>query len=49
MTGDLRLGGSFALEGGEHVEILACDPPQRLRVSWLFGPEADEVAGHERG
>ncbi|MFE0022714.1 SRPBCC family protein [Amycolatopsis sp. NPDC059021] len=45
VTGDLRLGGSFALEGGEHGEILACDPPQRLRVSWLFGPEADEWPG----
>lgn len=45
VTGDFRLGGSFELDGGEHGEILACDPPQRLRVSWLFGPEADEWPG----
>lgn len=45
VTGDLRLGGSFELEGGEHGEILRCDPPRLLRVSWLFGPEADEWPG----
>ncbi len=45
VTGNLRLGGSFELDGGEHGEILRCDPPQRLRVSWLFGPEADEWPG----
>ncbi|MFH5230404.1 SRPBCC family protein [Antrihabitans spumae] len=45
VTGNLRLGGSFELDGGEHGEILHCDPPRRLRVSWLFGPEADEWPG----
>ncbi|WP_337824801.1 SRPBCC family protein [Amycolatopsis sp. A1MSW2902] len=45
VTGDLRLGGSFELDVGEHGEILACDPPQRLRVSWLFEPGADEWPG----
>lgn len=45
VTGDLRPGGSFALEGGEHGEILRCEPPRLLRVSWLFGPEADEWPG----
>ncbi|GAA1430439.1 SRPBCC family protein [Microlunatus lacustris] len=45
VTGDLRLGGSFELDGGEHGEILLCDPPRRLRVSWLFGPDADEWPG----
>lgn len=45
VTGDLRLGGSFELDGGEHGEILRCDPPRLLRVSWLFGPEADEWPG----
>lgn len=45
VTGDFRLGGSFELDGGEHGEILHCDPPRRLRVSWLFGPEADEWPG----
>lgn len=45
VSGDLRLGGSFELDGGEHGEILRCDPPRRLRVSWLFGPDADEWPG----
>lgn len=45
VNGDLRLGGSFELDGGEHGEILQCDPPRLLRVSWLFGPEADEWPG----
>ncbi|CAM2855184.1 SRPBCC family protein [Skermania piniformis] len=45
VTGDLRLGGAFELEGGEHGEILRCEPPRLLRVSWMFGPEADEWPG----
>ena len=48
VTGDLREGGTFAIEGGEHGEILRCDPPRLLRVSWLFGPEADEWPGTRR-
>ncbi|MGW8815011.1 SRPBCC domain-containing protein [Gordonia terrae] len=45
VTGDLRLGGKYELEGGEHGEILACEPPRLLTVSWLFGPEADAWPG----
>ncbi|MFE0748157.1 SRPBCC family protein [Gordonia sp. NPDC058843] len=45
VTGDLRLGGRFELEGGEHGEILACDPPRHLTVSWLYGPDADAWPG----
>ncbi|MBV8932299.1 MAG: SRPBCC domain-containing protein [Kutzneria sp.] len=45
VTGDLRLGGKFELECGEHGEILRCEPPRLLKVSWLFGPEADEWPG----
>lgn len=45
VTGDLRLGGSFELDGGEHGDILRCEPPRLLRVSWLFGPQADEWPG----
>ncbi|BBG00085.1 MULTISPECIES: SRPBCC domain-containing protein [Pseudonocardia] len=45
VTGDLRLGGTFELEGGEHGEILRCEPPRLLGVSWLFGPEADAWPG----
>lgn len=45
VTGDLRLGGTFELEGGEHGEILRCEPPRLLKVSWLFGPDADAWPG----
>lgn len=45
VTGDLRLGGVFELEGAEHGEILRCEPPRLLRVSWMFGPGADEWPG----
>ncbi|NJQ04513.1 SRPBCC family protein [Streptomyces lonarensis] len=45
VTGDLRPGGSFTLDGGEHGEILRCEPPRLLRVSWLFGPDADDWPG----
>lgn len=45
VTGDLRLGGTFELEGGEHGEILRCEPPRLLAVTWLYGPEADEWPG----
>jgi uncharacterized protein YndB with AHSA1/START domain len=42
--GDLRLGGTFALEGNAHGRILRCDPPRMLRVTWVYGPRhADEV------
>ena len=42
--GDLRLGGTFALEGNAHGRILRCDPPRMLRVTWVYGPQhADEL------
>ncbi|AOS64952.1 SRPBCC domain-containing protein [Actinoalloteichus hymeniacidonis] len=45
VTGDLRLGGDFELDGGEHGEVLRCEPPRLLKVSWLYGPEADDWPG----
>ena len=42
--GNLRLGGTFALEGSAHGRILRCDRPRMLRVTWLYGPgHGDEV------
>jgi uncharacterized protein YndB with AHSA1/START domain len=37
VTGDLRLGGKYQFEGNAGGEILACEPPGLLKVSWLFG------------
>ena len=42
--GELRLGGTYALEGSGHGRILRCDAPLMLRVSWSSGPgHPDEV------
>jgi uncharacterized protein YndB with AHSA1/START domain len=39
VSGEFREGGSYQLEGNAGGQILRCDPPRLLRVSWLFGPE----------
>jgi uncharacterized protein YndB with AHSA1/START domain len=36
--GELRLGGTYALEGSGHGRILRCDAPRMLRVTWSSGP-----------
>jgi uncharacterized protein YndB with AHSA1/START domain len=42
--GQLRLGGTFALEGSGHGRIQHCDAPRMLRVTWSSGPDhPDEV------
>jgi uncharacterized protein YndB with AHSA1/START domain len=42
VSGELRLGGRYQLEGNAGGEILSCEPPRLLKVSWLFGPEAKD-------
>ena len=37
VTGDLRLGGKYQLEGNAGGEILSCEPPRLLRVTWVMG------------
>lgn len=34
ITGDLRLGGHYQLEGNAGGEITDCDPPRRLGLTW---------------
>src|SRR5262252_969597 len=34
ISGELRVGGSFQLEGNAGGEILACEPPRRLKVTF---------------
>ena len=36
ISGDLRLGGRFQLHGNAGGEILVCEPPRRLKVTWEF-------------
>lgn len=41
VSGDLQLGGRYQLEGNAGGEILRCEPPRLLKVSWLFGEDPD--------
>ena len=44
VTGDLRLGGRYQLQGNAGGEIVACQPPRLLRVTWAMGDRpGDEV------
>ena len=36
VTGDLRLGGTYELEGNAGGEITACDPPHGFDATWVF-------------
>ncbi|HEX4723300.1 MAG TPA: SRPBCC family protein [Pseudonocardiaceae bacterium] len=55
VTGELKVGGRYQLRGNAGGEILRCDPPVLVRVTWEFGdlpPSEVEVrltpAGDER-
>jgi uncharacterized protein YndB with AHSA1/START domain len=37
IEGDLRLGGRYQLKGNAGGEILVCEPPRHVRVTWEFG------------
>ena len=37
ISGDLRLGGRYQLEGNAGGEILRCEPPHTLKVGWGMG------------
>jgi uncharacterized protein YndB with AHSA1/START domain len=37
VTGDLHVGLKYQLEGNAGGEILRCEPPRLLRVTWVFG------------
>jgi hypothetical protein len=44
--GDFRLGGSFQLKDNASGEILRCEPPQLLKVTWALGDgERDQDGG----
>lgn len=44
VSGDLRPGGTFQLEGNAGGEILRCEAPHLLTVSWVYGDRpVDEV------
>ncbi|MGW6173304.1 SRPBCC family protein [Arthrobacter sp. NPDC055138] len=37
VTGDLRLGGRYQLEGNASGEVTACDAPRSFAATWEFG------------
>jgi uncharacterized protein YndB with AHSA1/START domain len=42
VSGDYRLGGRYQFEGNAGGEILVCDRPNRLKVTWVYGePTSD--------
>ena len=40
ISGDYRLGGRYQFEGNAGGEIVACERPNRLRVTWVYGEPA---------
>ena len=43
ITGELKLGGSYALEGNAHGVIQACEPLSRVAVTWEFAGDVSWV------
>ena len=40
VTGDLRLGGAFSVEGNATGTVLRCEEPDLLKVTWEYGPDS---------
>jgi uncharacterized protein YndB with AHSA1/START domain len=43
ISGDYRLGGRYQFEGNAGGEIVACERPHRLKVTWVYGETASEA------
>jgi uncharacterized protein YndB with AHSA1/START domain len=43
ISGELKLGGRFQLEGNAGGAIETCEPPSRLALTWEFGGEVSWV------
>src|SRR4029434_452351 len=39
VSGDLRLGGRYQLQGNAGGEITRCEPPRAVGMTWEFGGE----------
>jgi uncharacterized protein YndB with AHSA1/START domain len=40
ISGDFRIGGRYQFEGNAGGEIVSCDRPNRLHVTWVYGEPA---------
>ncbi|OWY61019.1 hypothetical protein B7486_66040, partial [cyanobacterium TDX16] len=43
VSGDLVVGGRYQLEGNAGGEVLVCDPPEHLAITWEMGDETSWV------
>jgi len=43
VSGDLRLGGRFQIEGNAGGEVLACEPPRSFSITWEYGGQVSWV------
>lgn len=43
ISGDYRVGGRYQFEGNAGGEIVECDRPHRLRVTWVYGETGSEA------
>ena len=43
VSGDLRPGGRYALEQNASGEILTCEPPRQLGITWEYGGQVSWV------
>ncbi len=47
ISGDYRVGGRYQFEGNAGGEIVACDRPNRLHVTWAYGDLSDPASVSE--
>ncbi len=43
VSGDFKVGGTYQVEGNAGGEILACDPPRKLSVTWVYDGDTSWV------
>lgn len=43
ITGDLRVGGRYSLEGNASGRIVRCDPPREIGLTWEMGGGSSDV------
>jgi len=43
ISGELRLGGKYQLQGNAGGEVLRCEPPHLLKVTWVYGENPTEA------
>ena len=43
VSGDYRIGGRYQFQGNAGGEIVACERPNRLQVTWVYGEPASDA------